>query len=221
MGTHEGEIEKCYKVNKKGHAIFFCKKLIYSDWVFADACVGHLLDALKNSQYRDNTIVVLWGDHRYDGGEKKFAKSALWEQTTRTPLIIHVPEKLARQSGKPKTTICKRPVSLIDLYPTLIDLCGLPKNDMIEGRSIVSLLQNPEAEWPYPAIITHSPHWHGNNHAIRSERYHYIHYHDGGEELYDMSNDPNQCTNLATDSTHAAAKAELRKWLPKENAPHY
>lgn len=188
---------------------------------FADACVGHVLDALERSQYRDNTIVVLWGDHGYDVGEKKFAKSALWEQTTRTPLIIHVPKKLFGPSSDAKATVCKRPVSLIDLYPTLIELCGLPPRDDLDGRSLVPLLRAPEAEWPYPAIITHSPHWFGSNHAIRSERWHYIRYKDGGEELYDAANDPNQWNNLASDPKYAATKAKLRKWIPKKNAKHY
>ncbi|MFP6701252.1 MAG: sulfatase-like hydrolase/transferase, partial [Planctomycetaceae bacterium] len=185
---------------------------------FADACVGHVLDALEKSPYRDNTIIVLWGDHGYDVGEKKFAKSALWEQTTRTPLIIHVPEKLG---GNPKTKTCKRPVSLLDLYPTLIELCGLPKNPRIDGRSIAPLVRNPKAKWPYPALITHSPHWHGPNHAVRSEHFHYIHYGKGGEELYEVARDPHQWHNLAKDPAHTTTKAKLKQWLPKNNAPHF
>jgi len=185
---------------------------------FADACVGHVLEALKKSSHRDNTIVVLWGDHGYDVGEKKIAKSALWEQTTRTPLIIHVPEKLG---GLTKSTPCKRPVNLLDLYPTLIELCGLPANPKIDGRSIAPLVRNPQTEWPYPTLITHSPHWLGTNHAIRSERFHYIHYNDGGEELYDMTQDPHQWHNLADDARFKAAKAKLKKWLPKTNVEHF
>ncbi|MGY8660428.1 MAG: sulfatase [Verrucomicrobiales bacterium] len=185
---------------------------------FADACVGHVLDAMEKSPHRDNTIIVLWGDHGYDVGEKKFAKSALWEQTTRTPLIIHVPEKLG---GNPKAKICKRPVSLLDLYPTLIELCNLPKNPKIDGRSIAPLVRNPQAAWPYPAVITHSPHWHGPNHAVRSERFHYIHYNKGGEELYDMAKDPHQWHNLANDPRQAATKTQLKQWLPKKNVPHF
>ena len=185
---------------------------------FADACVGHFLDAMEKSPHRDNTIIVLWGDHGYDVGEKKFAKSALWEQTTRTPLIIHVPEKLG---GNPKAKICKRPVSLLDLYPTLIELCNLPKNPKIDGRSIAPLVRNPQAAWPYPAVITHSPHWHGPNHAVRSERFHYIHYNKGGEELYDMAKDPHQWHNLANDPRQAATKTQLKQWLPKKNVPHF
>ncbi|MCX8230176.1 MAG: sulfatase [Verrucomicrobiota bacterium] len=185
---------------------------------FADACVGHVLSALEKSPHRDNTIVVLWGDHGYDVGEKKFAKSALWEQTTRTPLIIHVPQKLG---GRTTATNCKRPVNLLDLYPTLVELCGLPTNSKNDGRSIAPLVRNPQAKWPYPTLITHSPHWHGANHAVRSERFHYIYYSKGGEELYDTAKDPNQWHNLASAPEHADTKTKLKKWLPKKNAPHF
>ena len=118
-------------------------------------------------------------------------------------------------------TRCSRPASLIDLYPTLLDLCNLPARDDLDGRSIAPLVRNPEAKWPHPAIITHSPHWLGVNHAVRSERWHYIRYADGGEELYDMTKDPNQWHNLAMDPVHTAAKMEVKKWLPKKNAPHF
>jgi len=187
---------------------------------FADACVGHVLGALEKSRYRDNTIVVLWGDHGYDVGEKKIAKSALWEQTTRTPLIIDAPGKLP--TGTPASEkICKSPVSLVDLYPTLIDLCGLPENEQLDGRSFAPLVNDPNADWPYPAIITHSPHWLGNNHAVRSREFHYIRYSDGGEELYDVKADPLQRKNVTDDARFEDTKTELRKWLPKKNAPHY
>lgn len=187
---------------------------------FADACVGHVLDALENSRYRDNTIVVLWGDHGYDVGEKKIAKSALWEQTTRTPLIIYAPGEVP--SGIPANgKTCTSPVSLLDLYPTLIELCGLPKREGLEGRSLAPLVSNPDMEWPWPAIITHSPHWHGTNHAVRSREFHYIHYNDGGEELYDNEADPYQWKNLASDAQFGDTKSALKKWLPKTNAPHF
>ena len=181
---------------------------------FADACVGHVLKALEESKYGDNTIVVLWGDHGYHVGEKDhFAKSALWEQTSRTPLIILDP---GVSKGR-----CKRPVSLVDLYPTLIDLCGLPRRNDLDGRSIALLVRNPETKWPYPALITHSPSWYGSNHAVRSERFHYIHYRDGGEELYDVKVDPYCYRNLAKDRKYAEVKKSLKKWLPKENAKHF
>ena len=212
MASQAGEIIR--KSGKWKEAVQAC---LAAD-SFADACVGHVLSALGKSPHRDNTIVVLWGDHGYDVGEKKFAKSALWEQTTRTPLIINFPKKFG---GNPKAKTCTRPVSLLDLYPTLIELCGLPKNARIDGRSIAPLVGNPQSVWPYPALITHSPHWLGPNHAVRSEHFHYIHYNKGGEELYDVAKDPYQWHNLADSLEHAATKAKLKKWLPKKNAPHF
>ncbi len=180
---------------------------------FADACVGHVLGALEESRHRDNTIVVFWGDHGYDIGEKKFAKSALWEQTARTPLIIRVP------NGTPGR--CLRPVTLVDLFPTLIELCGLPPRDDLDGRSIAPLVHGPQKQWPFPAVICHSPDWHGHNHAVRTEQYHYIHYDGGGEELYSAHDDPHQWNNLANDPQYAKAKAQLKKWLPKTTAEHF
>jgi len=183
---------------------------------FADACVGRVLDALEKSAYRDSTIVVLWGDHGYHLGEKgHFSKSALWEETTRTPLIICAPGVPAPQRR------CKRPVSLVDLYPTLIELCGLPRREDLDGRSLAPLVRNAERDWPYPALITHSPFWYGTNHAVHSQRYHYIRYRDGGEELYDNTADPHGWRNLADDPKHAEAKKKLKQWLPKVNAKHF
>jgi arylsulfatase A-like enzyme len=180
---------------------------------FADACLGVILDSLDTSQYRDNTIVVLWGDHGWAIGEKHhWSKSALWEETAKTTLTIRAP------GVSTDNTRSKRTVSLVDLFPTLIELCGLPPRDDLDGRSIAPLVRNPQQEWPYPAVITHSPFWYGVNHAVRSEQYHYIRYADGGEELYEVAVDPNGWKNLATDPKYAKAKDELKKWLPKVNA---
>ena len=111
---------------------------------------------------------------------------------------------------------CLRTVSFVDIYPTLADVCGLPTPKHLEGRSLKSLLQNPQAEWPYPAITTHGK----DNHAVRSERFRYIRYADGSEELYDHAKDPMEWTNLADDQTHRQTKVELAKWLPQKNAPN-
>ena len=109
---------------------------------FVDAHVGRLLIALEHSAHADNTIVVLWGDHGWHLGEKQhWRKHALWETTTRTTLIISVPGQLQRNQ------LCWRPGSLIDLYPTLVELCGLPSRNGLDGQSIVPLLQNPKMEW--------------------------------------------------------------------------
>ncbi|MEM9643859.1 MAG: sulfatase-like hydrolase/transferase [Planctomycetota bacterium] len=120
-------------------------------------------------------------------------------------------------SGTPASgRTCKSPVSLVDLYPTLIDLCGLPKNEQLDGRSFAPLVNDPNVDWPYPAVITHSPHWFGPCHAVRSRDLHFIRYSDGGEDLYDTQADPHQWKNLANDTQFSDAKAALKKWLPKK-----
>jgi len=106
----------------------------------------------------------------------------------------------------------------MDLYPTLTDLCELPPRTDIAGRSIRELLARPNASWGYPALTTYQK----GNHSIRSERWRYIKYADGVEELYDHRNDPMEWMNLAGDSKYGAVKSELARWLPKydaENSP--
>lgn len=173
---------------------------------FADACVGVVLDALEKSKYADNTIIVLSGDHGFHIGQKdRISKLTLWEQGSKTPLIISTPD-LAATGGKQ----CQQPVSLVDLYPTLVELCGLPARDRLDGRSIVPLLLNPKTKWPNPAVVSLR-----GDHAVRSTHWHYIRYSAGDEELYDATKDPNQWKNLANDTRYTDVKNELKKWLPK------
>jgi arylsulfatase A-like enzyme len=175
---------------------------------FADAQIGRVLDALDRSEHAENTIIVLWGDHGWHLGEKEhWRKQALWDVSTRTPLIFSAPEGLA------KNKICQRPVSLIDIYPTLIDLCGLPKREGLDGQSLKPLLENPKREWDRPVVITFGY----QNHAIQTERWRYIQYHDGGQELYDHERDPNEWTNLASIPKYSPQKTKLAKWLPAAN----
>ena len=171
---------------------------------YADECVGVVLDALANSQYADNTIVVIWGDHGWHFGEKlKFRKASLWREATQLPLIIQTPNM---QTGQD----CERNVNLIDLYPTLIDLCGLPEKEL-DGTTIRPLLENPNLAWP-PTVTTQGK----GNHSIISERWHYTSYARGVEELYDLENDPMQWTNLVHSDLEKAevAIAELKTHLP-------
>ena len=169
---------------------------------FVDHQVGRLLQALKNSPHEKNTIVVLWGDHGWHFGEKQhWRKHALWETTTRTTLIIDVPGNFV--SGKQ----CDRPVSLIDLYPTLLELSGVPKRTNLDGKSIVPLLKNPAREWTRPVLTTFGR----GNHAVRTERWRFIEYHDGGQELYDHNRDANEWNNLATNPLHAPVIQRLQK----------
>ncbi len=172
---------------------------------FVDHHVGRLLNALANSEHADDTIVVLWGDHGWHLGEKQhWRKHALWETTTRTPLIFASPGRIQENRR------CQRPVSLIDLYPTLVELCGLPVPEGLDGQSILPLMTNPDREWSRPALMTFGR----GNHAVRTERWRYIRYRDGGEELYDHEKDPHEWHNLAGLSEHASTIVELRKSLP-------
>jgi len=167
---------------------------------YADDCVGHVLDALEKSPARDNTIVVIWGDHGWHLGEKlRFRKSTLWAESTRLPLIIRVPGMTSRQD-------CPRLVNLVDLYPTLIELCGLPKKPEIDGRSFAPLLRDPKAAWPYPSITVNGE----GNASVRDERWYFIRYQDGTEEFYDMQRDPMQWTNLVT-SKDPEVRAHLKQ----------
>lgn len=177
---------------------------------FADDCIGRVLDALDDSPLAKNTIVVLWSDHGWHLGEKlRWRKSTLWEEAGRCVLIIRAP-------GTTKAgTVCDAPVNLIDLYPTLIELCGLPPKEDLEGVSLVPLLRDPAAAWSRPSLTTYKR----GNHAVRSERWRYIRYADGSEELYDHQNDPREWTNLAGDPKFSAIKAELAPWMPTTNAP--
>ncbi len=178
---------------------------------FTDGEIGRLLDALDNSDFAKNTIIVLWGDHGWHLGEKQhWRKFALWEEATRTPLIFVVPGMT--QPG----SVCERTVDLMAVYPTLSELCGMPlPKQPIEGKSIVSLLKDPKSEWNTPALTTHQR----NNHAVRSERFRYIRYEDGSEELYDHDADPLEWKNLADDPRFAGVKKELAAAIPSVNAP--
>ena len=167
---------------------------------YADACIGHLLTALDQSKYRDNTIVVLWGDHGWHLGEKlRYKKFTLWEEACRSPLIIKVPGMTSPSSRSART------VNLLDLYPTLVELAGLPANKNNEGLSLVPLLKDQDAAWDYPSLTQMGD---GRN-SLRTEQFRYIHYEDGTEELYDHSVDPMEWKNLINDPAYAQYRAQL------------
>lgn len=175
---------------------------------FADHCVGLILDGLAKGPHRDNTVVVLWSDHGFHLGEKhQWAKRTLWEESTRVPLIMAGP---GIRPGR-----CSEPVSLLDIYPTLIARCGLPENRSLDGLSLVPQLEDPEAPRPQP-VLTSS--FYGN-HSIRTTDWRYTRYADGAEELYDHRNDPGEFTNLAGSKKYDERRKALAKWLPKDPAP--
>ncbi len=155
---------------------------------FADHQVGRVLEALEKSPYADNTIIVLWSDHGYHMGEKNtFQKHSLWERSSHVPVVISGP-------GLKPGQRCDRVVGLIDLYPTLLDLCDLPANPKHEGRSLKPLLTKPDLEWPHVALTG----WKEGSMAMQVKNHRYIRYADGSEELYDHIQDPNEWHNVAT-----------------------
>ncbi len=174
-----------------------------------DSQVGRVLDALHATGRSDETIVVLWSDHGWHLGEKGITgKNTLWERSTRVPLIFAGP-------GSAKGARCSRPVELLDVFPTLLELCRFEQRSDLEGHSLVPQLKDAAAERPWPAITTHNQ----NNHAVRSEHWRFIRYADGSEELYDLRTDPNEWTNLAKDAKQAETIRQLAVWLPKQNTP--
>jgi arylsulfatase A-like enzyme len=175
---------------------------------FADAQLGRVLDALEASEYKDNTTIVLWSDHGWHLGEKlHWRKFALWEEATHNVMMMTVPG-VTKPGGR-----CNRPVNLLDIYPTLVELHGLPAKAGLEGTSLVPLLRDPGAAWTRPALTTFGR----NNHSVRSERFRYIRYSDGTEELYDHKEDDLEWTNLASNPQFETVKRELARWLPNVN----
>ena len=176
---------------------------------FVDHQVGKLLDALDNSPAKNNTLVVLYSDHGFHLGEKeRWAKRSLWEDSTRVPLIMAGP-------GVAQGKVCNKPVQLMDVYPTLLDLTDLKPDPKLEGHSLAALLQNPDAQWPHMARTCFGP----GNYSIRSERYRYIHYNDGSEEFYDHTDDPNEWDNLIGKPELAALIDEHRAYKPEQFHP--
>ena len=176
---------------------------------FADALIGRLLDALDSSPAARNTIIILWSDHGWHLGEKQHLhKFTLWERSTRVPYIIVAP------GVTPANARCSRSVGLIDMFPTLIELCSLPTVDALDGVSLVPLLSEPDRTWDRPALTKHGR----GNHSLRTERWRYIRYADGGEELYDHSTDPNEWHNLAGKPDFVPVKAKLARSLPMTDA---
>jgi len=175
---------------------------------FADEQIGTVIRALDESGRDADTIVVLWTDHGFHLGEKShWRKDTLWEEATRVPFIVVAPG-VTRPGSR-----CARPVNLIDLYPTLIELCDLAPRNETAGVSLVPLLHDPDAAWDRPSITTNGR---GNN-AARDQHWRYIRYANGTDELYDHRTDPFERANLADHPEYAHEVARLAEWLPDES----
>ncbi len=180
----------------------------YASTSFMDQQVGRVLDALDKFGLRDNTIIVFFGDHGYHLGEKgKWSKAySLYEVGLRVPLLIAVPNQ--------KTQIAEQTAQLQDLYPTLIELCGLPKAPNVAGHSLASLIRNSRAKWNHPALsVTKYQDKIGK--SVRTERWHYAEWQDGqaGAMLFDHQNDPHEMKNLASDQKHRKVVREMKNLL--------
>jgi iduronate 2-sulfatase len=181
----------------------------YASVSFMDAQVGRVLAALDYMGLRDNTIVVFTSDHGYHLGEHEFwQKSSLHEESARIPLIIAAPGKLP--------AVCSSLAQLMDLYPTLVEMCGLELPEHLQGRSLAPVLDDPQArihEFVHCAFGSQPK----VNHLIRTERHAYMAWHDGTAELYDMAGDPQQFTNLAeaedSEEVLATLKGHLKSHL--------
>ncbi len=184
---------------------------------YVDDLIGGIMAALKKSAHADNTIVVIWSDHGWHLGEKEhWGKETGWLRSTRVPLII-IPAKNTRSSYKKKNRI-NQVVNLIDLGPTLAELCRLPALYPWEGRSVVPLLKNDTTNWDNHTQTTFGY----GNHSISTAEWQYIRYFDGTEELYDLQQDPHQFTNLANKVLHQERIKDFKKLLPdEENYRHF
>jgi choline-sulfatase len=173
---------------------------------FADAQIGRLLQALDDSGNADETIVVLWSDHGMHIGEKEnWEKFTLWEESTRVPFFVRAPG-----ITKPGTVI-KEAVSLLDVYPTLVELSGFEVPVHCDGVSVVPLLKDPKSTRKHSALTSFTFPGDKTGHSLRGNRYRYIYYEwNHLEELYDHENDPNEFTNLAYDRAYASTVDRFR-----------
>lgn len=182
---------------------------------YVDAQIGRMLDALDASPHKDNTIIVLWGDHGWHLGEKQhWGKWTGWERSTRVPLAIAPAARDRARFAAGQTS--RQPVTLVDLYPTLVDLCGLPPPPGgLDGQSLRSVLREPDRPTGRAVVTT----FYGEHFSVRDQRWRYLRYRDNTEELYDLEGDPNEFRNLAAAPEHAAVKSRLAAAIPAKRAP--
>lgn len=178
---------------------------------YMDAQLGKVLDAFEKRNDSENTVVMLWSDHGWHLGEKQcWSKFTLWDEATRNPLMVSAPGLRTKQA-------CDKPVQLVDMYPTLVELCGLPEPaSQLDGHSLVPLMKNPQAEWPWPALTCNGR----DSYCLTFERWKYNRFFDGSEELYDHQSDPLEHTNLASHPEFVEQKAKLAVFLPKQSHPN-
>jgi arylsulfatase A-like enzyme len=182
---------------------------------FVDAQIGRVIDALESGPHADNTVVVLWGDHGWHLGEKQhWGKWTGWERSVRVPLVV---APAARDRAKYAVGgVSWQPVSLMDLYPTLVDLAALPAPVTgLDGQSLVPVMRQPDRATGRAVVST----FYGEHFSVRDERWRYLRYSDGAEELYDHAADPNEWHNVAGKPEHAGVKRRLAAAIPANPVP--
>ena len=180
---------------------------------YADAMLGRILDALEASPHADNTIVVIWSDHGWQLGEKEhWRKFALWENVIRTVFMMRVPNGVAAlPGGSAKGVSTENLTSLLDIYPTLAELCRLSPRQDYDGQSLTGMLANPTTPVPRPIISTYDY----GSYSVRFENWHFIRYIDGSEELYNLTEDPEEWHNLAQEGDLEDTRLMLADFIPE------
>ncbi|TZF81331.1 sulfatase [Pedobacter sp. BS3] len=181
----------------------YCANTSFADWN-----IGRVMAALDNSPYAENTIVIFCSDNGFHNGVKDhWVKATLWEQADVIPFLVRLPGGKAYR--------CPQTVSLVDIYPTLVEYCNLtPPDHKLDGISLVPVLKNPKAKWERPGVTVYGPDYS----SVRTERYRYIRYADGSEELYDHESDPYEHTNLARRADMKPVIQQLAKYVPQKFA---
>ena len=179
---------------------------------FVDALVGEVVAGLESGPHADNTWIVLWSDHGWSLGEKQhWGKHVPWTECVRVPLIV-IPPRGEQPSGFKAGSRCEAHVSLLDLYPTLVDICGLPSRGELEGRSLLPLIADPNEKWDEAVVSTIGR----GTHSVATDRWRYIHYFDGTEELYDLTKDFEEWNNVASRPENDEVKRQLAAYIPQD-----
>ncbi|MEH0152735.1 sulfatase [Limibacter armeniacum] len=185
------------------------KKFLYgyaANTSFADWNIGRVLEALDKSEYADNTIVILFSDNGFHAGSKqRWGKATLWDMADIVPMLVRMPDK--------KGSVSNATVSLVDLYPTLVEYCGISKPaQQMDGQSFHYLLENPNAKWDRPSFTSYGIKYS----SVRSEQYRYIQYPNGTQELYDLKQDPYEFENIVEKSDMKEVIEYHQQFIPEK-----
>lgn len=181
----------------------YCANTSFADWN-----VGRVLKALDESEYGKNTIVIFVSDNGFHNGTKDhWVKATLWEQADVVPFLVRMPDK--------KAYVLPQTVSLLDIYPTLMEYCSLkPTNHVLDGKSMVPIFKNHHYSWNTPGFTCYGE----NFSSVRDQRYRYIRYPDGTDELYDHQKDPYEHQNIAKEPSSNEIIKKLSASIPSKFA---